>query len=65
VGSTYRNEGLLANKYNITMSDMNNEKVEEYNNGILVNRAACRNTAEKKKQILDQEDRNNTKAAKR
>jgi hypothetical protein len=58
-------QGLLANKYNITVSNMNNEKVEEYNDGILVNRAACQNTAEKKKQILDQEDGNNTKAANR
>jgi uncharacterized membrane-anchored protein len=58
-------QGLLAIKKDITMSDMNNEKVEEYNNGILVNRAAGRSTAETKRKILDQEDGNNTKAAKR
>jgi hypothetical protein len=44
---------------------MNYEKVEEYNDGIVVNRTARGNTAEKKRQISDQEDRNNTKAAKR
>jgi hypothetical protein len=49
-------QGLLANKYNITVSNMNNEKVEEYNDGIVVNRAARGNTAEKKRQISDQED---------
>jgi uncharacterized membrane-anchored protein len=58
-------QGLLANKYDITMSNMNNEKVEEYNDGILVSRAARGNMAEKKRQISDQEDGNNLKVAKR
>jgi hypothetical protein len=40
---------------------MNNEKVEE----CIVNRAARGNMAEKKRWISDQEDGNNTKAAKR
>jgi hypothetical protein len=44
---------------------MNNEKVEEYNNGIVVNRAAHGNTAEKKRQISDQEFGNNKQAAQR
>jgi hypothetical protein len=58
-------QGLLAHKYDITVSDMNNENVEEYNNGIVVNRAAHGNTAEKKRQMSDQEFGKTTKAAKR
>jgi hypothetical protein len=58
-------QGLLTNKYDITVSDMNNEKIEEYHDGKAVNRAARGNTAEKKRQISDQEFGNNTKAAKR
>jgi hypothetical protein len=58
-------QGLLANKYDITVSDMNTETIEDYHDGKAVKLAARGNTAKKKREISDQEFGNNTKAAKR
>jgi hypothetical protein len=58
-------QGLLDNKYDITVSDMNTEAIEDYLDGEKVDRAARGNTADKKREISDQESGTNTRAAKR